>query len=86
MLIFVLKNVDNPVNFAVEVRTNTCIFFTQLVRQPAVVGALSKVRNVVLPVVKQVAEAAQDMKEEEKLYKAANTLIEAWTANPTLST
>ncbi|PPR03530.1 hypothetical protein CVT24_007016 [Panaeolus cyanescens] len=82
MLIYVLKNVDNPVNFAVEVRTNACIFFTHLLRQPVAHGALAKVRSAVLPVVEQVAEEAQGVKEEEKLYKAAKALIEAWTAIP----
>lgn len=77
MLVFVLRNVENPVNFPIEVRVNTCTFFLQLQRY-ATGPALEKIRETVLPVVIQVAEDSADVEGEEKLVKAANQLIETW--------
>ena len=77
MLVFVLRNVDNPVNFPIEVRINTCTFFLQLPRfAPA--ASLAKIWDAVVPVVQQVIEDSEGIKEEEKLVKAANVLLENW--------
>ncbi|KDR81566.1 hypothetical protein GALMADRAFT_239590 [Galerina marginata CBS 339.88] len=78
MLVYVLRNVDNPVNFPMEVRLNTCTFFLQLQRHASVIS-LTRVREAVLPVVQQVAEDSREIEEEEKLAKAANLLLESWT-------
>ncbi len=73
MLVFVLRNVDNPVNFPIEVRIN----FLQLPRfAPA--ASLAKIWDAVVPVVRQVIEDSEGIKEEEKLVKAANVLLENW--------
>ncbi|KAF8959042.1 hypothetical protein BDZ97DRAFT_2045486 [Flammula alnicola] len=81
MLIFVLRNVDNPVNFPVEVRVNTCTFFLQLQRHASGVS-LAKIREAVIPVVQQVVEDSEDVEGEEKLVKAANLLLESWKPQP----
>ncbi|KAF9480122.1 hypothetical protein BDN70DRAFT_878010 [Pholiota conissans] len=77
MLIFVLRNVDNPVNFPIEVRINTCTFFSQLQRHVSA-ASLASIKDTVIPVVQQVIEDAEDVPEEEKLVKAANLLLENW--------
>lgn len=77
MLVFALRNVDNPVNFPLEVRVNICTFFLQLQRYSS--AHLARVKDVVLPVVEQVAEDSEDVVGEEKLAKAAKLLFETWT-------
>jgi len=88
MLVFVLRNFDNPVNFPMEVRINACTFFTQLQPNRNVPAAsLVRIREAVLPVVQQVAEDSQEVSGEEKLHAAANLLIETWTRRqPSTST
>ncbi|KAJ3515802.1 hypothetical protein NLJ89_g1525 [Agrocybe chaxingu] len=78
MLVYVLRNVDNPVNFPIEVRVNTCTFFLQLQRH-ASNEASARVREEVMPVVQQVAEESQEVGGEEKLVKAASMLLNSWT-------
>lgn len=77
MLVFVLRNVDNPVNFPIEVQINTCTFFLQLQRN-APAGSLTKIRDAVIPVLQQVIEDSEGIKEEEKLLKATKGLLENW--------
>ncbi|KAF8163260.1 hypothetical protein B0H34DRAFT_694710 [Crassisporium funariophilum] len=76
MLVSVLRNVDNPVNFPIEVRVNTCTFFLQLQRH-TLNESLARIRETILPVVQQVAEDSQDAEGEERLAKAANSLLES---------
>jgi len=77
MLVFALRNVDNPVNFPLEVRVNICTFFLQLQRHSS--AHLTRVKAIVLPVVEQVAEDSEDVEGEEKLAKAAKLLFETWS-------
>ncbi|KAF4614699.1 hypothetical protein D9613_003020 [Agrocybe pediades] len=87
MLIFVLRNIENPVNFPMEVRVNACTFFTQLQASKNVTAAsIVRIREAVLPVVQQVVEDSQGIAEEAKLAKAAKLLIEVWTRRPSSST
>ncbi|KAF8797982.1 hypothetical protein BYT27DRAFT_7228589 [Phlegmacium glaucopus] len=78
MLVNVLRNVDNPVNFPIELRVNICTFFLQLQRH-ASSESLAPIREIVLPVLQQIAEDSQEVEEEEKLAKVANLLITSWT-------
>jgi len=78
MLVNVLRNVDNPVNFPIEVRVNTCTFLLQLQRYVSS-DSLAPIRGIVLPVVRQVAEDSQEVEQEEKLAKVANLLVTSWT-------
>ncbi|KAF8902129.1 hypothetical protein CPB84DRAFT_1729336 [Gymnopilus junonius] len=77
MLIYVLRNVDNPVNFPVEVRVNACTFFLQFPRYTSGLS-LAKVKEAVLPVLEHVVEDSQDVEGEEKLFKAATLVVEKW--------
>lgn len=81
MLVGVLRNVDNPVNFPIELRVNTCTFFLQLQRYVSN-KSLAPIREIVLPVLRQIAEDSQEVEEEEKLTKVANLLITSWTNRP----
>jgi len=74
MLIYALRNVDNPVNFPIEVRVNVCTFLLQL-QKNVPPEAFGRVKGAVLPVVQQVADELQDEPQEEKLFKAASLLM-----------
>lgn len=79
MLVYALRNVDNPVNFPVEVRVNICSFLLQLQKNvPA--ESLSHVQEEILPVARLVVEESQDDPQEEKLLKAASLLLESWAS------
>ncbi|KAH9484292.1 hypothetical protein JR316_0003773 [Psilocybe cubensis] len=82
MLVYVLRNIENPVNFPYEVRVNTCTFFLQLQRHTAG-PSLDHVRDTVLPVIQDIKQEISDYPEgvdgEEKLLKAVNLLIDSWT-------
>ncbi|KAJ7109328.1 hypothetical protein C8R44DRAFT_802209 [Mycena epipterygia] len=78
MLIAVLKNVDNPVNFQMEVRVNVCSFFAQLTRNSSG-PELVRVKDSVRPVVENVSENLQNApNKEEMLVKATKKLLELW--------
>ncbi|KAJ7709953.1 hypothetical protein B0H17DRAFT_1324761 [Mycena rosella] len=78
MLIAVLKNVDNPVNFQMEVRVNVCSFFAQLTRHTSG-PELGRVKDSVRPVVENVSENLQNASnKEEMLVKATKKLLELW--------
>ncbi|KAJ7097972.1 hypothetical protein B0H15DRAFT_823645 [Mycena belliarum] len=78
MLIAVLKNVDNPVNFQMEVRVNVCSFFAQLTRHTSG-PELLRVKDSVKPVVENIAESLENASgKEEMLVKAAKKLLESW--------
>ncbi len=79
MLVYALRNVDNPVNFPVEVRVNICSFLLQLQKNvPA--ESLARVQEEILPVAKLVVEESQDDPQEEKLLKAASLLLKSWAS------
>lgn len=79
MLVYALSNVDNPVNFPVEVRVNICNFLLQLQKNvPA--ESLARVKEEILPVARQVVEESQDDPQEEKLLKAASLLLQLWSS------
>ncbi|KAJ7470716.1 hypothetical protein FB451DRAFT_349529 [Mycena latifolia] len=78
MLIAVLKNVDNPVNFQMEVRVNVCSFFAQLTRHTSG-PELIRVKDSVRPVVENVSETLQNASnKEDMLVKATKKLLELW--------
>lgn len=78
MLVNVLRNVDNSINFPIEVRVNTCTFFLQLQKHVSS-DSLAPVREIVLPVLQQIIEDSQEVQEDEKLIKVANLLNTSWT-------
>lgn len=78
MLLNVLRNVDNPINFPIELRVNTCTFFLQLQKHVSS-DSLAPIREIVLPVLQQIVEDSREVEEEEKLTKVANVLITSWT-------
>ncbi|KAJ7905442.1 hypothetical protein B0H14DRAFT_3078909 [Mycena olivaceomarginata] len=80
MLIAVLRNVDNPVNFQMEVRVNVCSFFAQLTRHTSG-PELLRVKDSVRPVVEHVSENLQNASnkgEQEMLVKATKKLLDLW--------
>lgn len=80
MLVNVLRNVDNSINFPIEVRVNTCTFFLQLQKHvPSY--SLAPIREIVLPVLQQIIEDSQEVGENENLTKVANLLITSWTVS-----
>ena len=74
MLIFTLRNVDNPANFPVEVRVNVCSFFVQLCKHNSG-EELLKVKDAVRPVVEKLVVEAK----EEMLAKAIKRVLVAWS-------
>lgn len=85
MLVNVLRNVDNSINFPIEVRVNTCTFFLQLQKHVSS-DSLVIIREIVLPVLRQIIEDSQEVQEDEKLIKVANLLIASWmTTRPSTS-
>ena len=78
MLVNVLRNVDNSINFPIEVRVNTCTFFLQLQKHVSS-DSLAPIREIVLPVLQQIIENSQEVQEDEKLIKVANLLNTSWT-------
>ncbi|KAF5331076.1 hypothetical protein D9619_005541 [Psilocybe cf. subviscida] len=78
LLLFVVRNFDNPVNFPVEVRTNACTFFLQLPRH-APPADLEAIRARVVDVIRRVVEDEEGDAASEKLVKAARMLVDAWT-------
>ncbi|KAJ7172525.1 hypothetical protein C8R46DRAFT_1086280 [Mycena filopes] len=80
MLIAVLKNVDNPVNFQMEVRVNVCSFFVQLTRHTSG-PELLRVKDSVRPVVDHVSETLQNASNKadlDMLVKSTKKLLELW--------
>jgi len=80
MLVYALKNLDNPVNFPIEVRVNICSFFLQLQKNVAAESLASCVKETVLPVARQVVEYSQDDPRDEKVFRAASLLVNTWTS------
>ncbi|GLB34997.1 putative small GTPase mediated signal transduction [Lyophyllum shimeji] len=75
MLIFTLKNVDNPVNFPVEVRANVCSFFVQLSKHTSG-EELDKVKATARPVLESLLAAPV---KEDMLEKAMQRVLDGWS-------
>ncbi|KAG6820603.1 hypothetical protein H0H93_014519 [Arthromyces matolae] len=75
MLIFTLKNVDNPANFPVEVRSNVCSFLVQ-VSKHAPGDKLEHLKEAIHPVKESLLASPTT---EEKLAHALRRLNEAWS-------
>ncbi|ESK96931.1 gtp binding [Moniliophthora roreri MCA 2997] len=79
MLIAVLKNVDNPVNFQPEVRINVCSLLIQVGRNSAEEEEYAKVKETVKPVMEELLESLRGATGiEGALAKAVNRVIETW--------
>ncbi|KAF9069683.1 hypothetical protein BDP27DRAFT_1420798 [Rhodocollybia butyracea] len=80
MLIAVLKNVDNPVNFQPEVRTNVCSLFIQLGRNNSG-EAFAKVKDTVRPVMEKLLDGLQGVRgKDEMLVKAIKKVLDTWAS------
>ncbi|KAJ7582761.1 hypothetical protein C8J56DRAFT_955650 [Mycena floridula] len=80
MLISVLRNVDNPTNFPVEVRINVCSLFFMLGRN-ASGSELARVKENVRPVLKEVLENVHDAQgKESALIKSIQKVLDAWAS------
>lgn len=78
MLVAVLKNVDNPANFPVEVRANVCSLLLQLARNCSG-DDLTKVKEAARPILEQLTEALQNTQgKEAMLGNAAKRVLDAW--------
>jgi hypothetical protein len=78
MLIGVLKNVDNPANFQIEVRVNVCSLFLQIGRHTSG-DDLNVVKDTVRPVIEEVYESVKDKKgREEILAKSTKKVLDTW--------
>ncbi|KAF9532936.1 hypothetical protein CPB83DRAFT_784211 [Crepidotus variabilis] len=80
MLLYALKNVDNPVNFPLEVRVNVCTFFMQL-QKVASPESLVRIKEAILPVAEQVIEESQGVAAEAKLNSASTLLVESFKSS-----
>ena len=79
MLVFTLKNVDNPANFPVEIRVNVCSFLVQLGKHSSS-DELTKVKATVQPVLEKLLEGLQGAQaKEEMLAKAIKRVLDAWS-------
>ncbi|KAF8636632.1 hypothetical protein AX17_003441 [Amanita inopinata Kibby_2008] len=82
VLVFVLRNVDNPVNFPVEVRVNACSFLTQLNRNTGVED-MAKVKEAVLPELEKLAKGSANVLVapgmEEVLRKSVKKVLDSWS-------
>ncbi|CAK5264572.1 unnamed protein product [Mycena citricolor] len=74
MLIAVLRNVDNPVNFPAEVRVNVCSLFAQITKNAAG-PELDRVKTLVRPVIEQVSET---LPRDGILTKSMKRLSDLW--------
>lgn len=75
MLISVLRNVDNPVNYPIEVRMNTCSFFVQLAKHTSGPG-LESVEDFVRPILEKTVESGEG--KGEKLAPYAKRVLDSW--------
>ncbi|KAL0580235.1 hypothetical protein V5O48_001740 [Marasmius crinis-equi] len=79
MLIAVLKNVDNPVNFQAEVRINVCSLLIQLGRNCTEEDDFEKVKDTVVPVLQELSENLRDASGlDATLAKAVGRALETW--------
>ncbi|KAF9005608.1 hypothetical protein BDQ17DRAFT_1240132 [Cyathus striatus] len=79
MVVFVLRNVDNPVNFPPEVRANVCAFLVQLGRH--ISGEeLNRLKEAVQPVLERILDNHHNgqRKEPELLIRAVKRVLESW--------
>ncbi|KAF9053624.1 hypothetical protein BDZ89DRAFT_976173 [Hymenopellis radicata] len=82
MLIGVLRNVDNPANFAVEVRLNVCSLLLQLGKYNLGEG-MKKVKHRVQPVLEQLVEDLKEVQVDGKeglLLAAAKEVSKNWAS------
>jgi len=81
IIICVLKNVDNPVNFPVEIRLNACAFLLQLGRHTSNEDN-SKIRGVVKPVLEKLgvgdASVLAAPGREDVLRASVKKVLDAW--------
>ncbi|KAK0503214.1 hypothetical protein EDD18DRAFT_1136922 [Armillaria luteobubalina] len=78
MLVAVLRNFDNPVNFPVEVRINVCSLLWQVGRYKGGED-VSKLRAVIKPVLEQLVEDSPTPQgKEETLVDVAKKVLENW--------
>lgn len=79
MIVFVLRNVDNPVNFPVEIRVNACMFFVSLGRTVSG-GQLAPIKESIRPVLERILEPQHSAEgKEELLTKSARKLLDIWS-------
>lgn len=79
MLIFTLKNVDNPANFPIEVRVNVCSFLVQLSKHTSG-EELMKVKTTVQPVLEKLFKGLRGAQaKEEMLANAIKRVLDAWS-------
>lgn len=79
MLIFTLKNVDNPANFPIEVRVNVCSFLVQLSKHTSG-EELLKVKTTVQPVLEKLFKGLRGAQaKEEMLANAIKRVLDAWS-------
>ncbi|KAF5365667.1 hypothetical protein D9758_003317 [Tetrapyrgos nigripes] len=78
VLISVLKNVDNPVNFQVEVRINSCSLFIQLGKNTSG-EEYDKVKDTIRPVFENLLDGLKDATgKDEMLAKSIQKTLETW--------
>ncbi|KAM6500561.1 hypothetical protein JOM56_003575 [Amanita muscaria] len=81
IIIYVLKNVDNPVNFPVEIRLNACAFLLQLGRHTSNEDN-SRIRGVVKPVLEKLATGDAPVLvapgREDVLRASVKKVLDAW--------
>lgn len=69
MMIGVLKNVDNPVNFAAEVRMNACSLLIQLVKNNGA-AEFATVKETLKPILDKLYDTLGDAQGREELLRA----------------
>ncbi|PFH54395.1 hypothetical protein AMATHDRAFT_186396 [Amanita thiersii Skay4041] len=81
ILVFVLRNVDNPVNFPPEVRVNVCSFLVQLNRNNTP-EEMIRVKEVMRPVLERLVEGGPHVLVapgmEDVLKKSIRKVLDSW--------
>ncbi|KAF9264723.1 hypothetical protein L218DRAFT_972334 [Marasmius fiardii PR-910] len=79
MMIAVIKNVDNPVNFQVEVRINVCSLLIQLGKNCPEEENFGQVKETILPHLKELSDTLRDAAGmDATLAKAVGRALETW--------
>lgn len=75
MIVNALRNVDNPVVYPIEIRTNICTFLVQLSRNTSG-PKLLQVQEATKPILEKIKELSTE--KEDLLTNAATKVLEGW--------
>ncbi|KAF8894572.1 hypothetical protein BD779DRAFT_1501845 [Infundibulicybe gibba] len=78
MLALILKNIDNPANFPLEVRMNVCSFLSQIGKHTSG-EKLDRVQSTLRPVLEKLYEKSKSSQgKEDMLRKSMKRVLDGW--------